>query len=415
MGTFALSGAWQREVVVLHLRYAGLLVAASIASASCDTTSPAGPPAGVEILSGQSQIGTVNLTLPEPIAVRVVDSDGRRVDGFPIIFKVLEGDGALGPAEVKRVSTLTNSEGEATVKWRLGTRAGPQGVTVAVEAFEPLTFQALALPGPPLSLAAVSGSGQRGPVGQELPEPFMAAVLDEFDNGIPDVTLAWEVTAGAGDVSNPTVKTDSTGIASVAFTPGGVGEILVKANVVGFDPATFVAVGQALLIDPAGDQFAAAEHYVPPDVVQLKAWVEAGELQIRIWFTDFPQPGDWADDEALAGYVDLDVDQNPATGATPFTDRLRPGSGSTGLGAEFSVALFAANGRFDVLDKRGSVIGNVRSRFAGNTVRMWIPLSLIGDDGLVDLAVIVGTVQQLSDIAPDDGSLVMAGPAGGAR
>lgn len=414
MGTFALPGARQREVVVLHLRYAGLLVAASIASASCDTTGPAGPPAGIEILSGQSQIGPVDLTLPEPIAVRVVDGDGRRVDGFPIIFKVIEGDGTLGPAELKRVSTLTNS-GEATVKWRLGTRAGPQAVTVAVEAFEPLTFQALALPGPPVSLAAVSGSGQRGPIGQELPEPFMVAVLDEFDNGIPDVTLEWEVAAGAGDLSSPTVKTDSAGIASVAFTPGGVGEILVKANVVGFDPATFVAVGQALLIDPAGDQFASAEHYIPPDIVQLKAWVEAGELQIRIWFTDFQLRSDWADDEALAGYVDLDIDQNPATGATPFTDRLRPGSGSTGIGAEFSVALFTTNGRFDVLDKRGNVIGSVRSRFAGNTVRMWIPLSLIGDDGLVDLAVIVGTVQQLTDIAPDDGSLVMVGPAGGAR
>ena len=250
-------------------------------------------------------------------------------------------------------------------------------------------------------------------MGQELPEPFVAALLDEYGNGIPGRALEWKLAAGGGAFSGPPAETDAAGVSSMAFTPGEIGEIVVTANLFGFEPASFRTFRQALLIDPAGDSFGTAVNYTPVDVVQAKAWIEEGELQIRIWFTDFQFSGSQAGEEALVGYVDLDVDQDPTTGAVPFTDRLRPHSGSTGLGAEFSVSLLTTTGRFDVLDRNGDVIGTVRGRFAGNTVRMWIPLDLIDDDGLVDLAMIVGTVQQLSDIAPDQGYLAMVPPSGG--
>ena len=380
---------------------------------ACATTEPPGPLARLEVISGVDQAGPVALTLPEPIGVRLVDASGRALDGFPLVFQVSLGDGSLGPAAVKRISTLTESDGTAAVSWRLGTKVGPQKATVTVESMDPVLFQAEARPGPPVLLAGVSGSAQRGPVGAELPEPFVAALLDEYGNGIPGQPLEWKIDTGSGAFSGPQAETDAAGISSMVFVPGEIGEIVVTANRFGFEPASFRTFGQALLIDPAGDSFGTAVNYVPTDVVQAKAWIEEGELQIRIWFTEFQVSGRQAGEQALAGYVDLDVDQDPTTGAVPFTDRLRPQSGSTGLGAEFSVSLLTTTERFDVLDRSGDVIGTVRGRFAGNTVRMWIPLDLIDDDGLVDLAMIVGTVHELSDIAPDQGHLAMAPPSGG--
>jgi hypothetical protein len=376
-----------------------------------------GIPAGVEVLSGNDQVGQVTLALPAPLQVRVVDRDGRGLDGLAVTFEVVDGGGLLGRSARPRVSLLTGSDGRAEVAWTLGARAGLQTVTAVVPPLAPLVFQALALPGPEASLAPVSGGGQRAPLGEELPEPLIVAVRDEFDNAIPGIAVAWEVSAGVGDLSAASVETDSSGRAAVRLTPGSVGEIEVGANLPGFFPVVFTAIGQAVVTDPAGDGFAtpAAEHSTPPDLVQVRAWVEAGQLQIKMWYTDFPESGVRGGEDALVGYVDLDTDQNPRTGTMPFTDRLRPGPGSTGLGAEFSVSLFTTSDRFDVLDAAGNLVGTVRSRFAGNTVRMWIPLSLIGDDGLVNLAVVVGTRLGPTDIAPDDGNLAMSPPPGVSR
>jgi hypothetical protein len=365
----------------------------------------------LEIVSGVDQAGIVAMTLPDPIGVRLLDSGGRSVDGFPLVFQISSGDGSLGPASVKRISTLTESDGTAAVNWRLGTQAGPQGATVTVESIDPVVFYAEARPGPAVTLASVSGSGQRGPVGADLPEPFVAALLDEYDNGIPGQRLEWKISSGSGSFVELPVTTDEDGVSAAVFTPGQIGEIEVTANLFGFEPASFLTLGQALLVDPVGDSFGTAVTYTPVDIIQAKAWIEEGELQIRIWFTDFQFSGSQAGEEALVGYVDLDVDQDPATGALPFTDRLRPRSGWTGLGVEFTVSLLTTTGRFDVLDGNGDVVGTVRGRFAGNTVRMWIPLELIDDDGLVDLAMIVGTVQEFSDIAPDHGNLRMGPPS----
>ncbi len=383
----------------------------SLLVCACASTDPPGPPARLEIISGVDQAGAVARTLSQPIGVRLVDADGRAVEGFPIVFRIESGNGGLGPASLKRIGTVTESDGTASVRWRLGERSGPQSAVVSVESIDPVVFLAQAWPGPPVELAAVSGGGQRGPVGHELADPLVAALLDEYGNGVPGRPVRWNLVSGSGAFSDPPTETDASGLSSVVFTPGMIGEIVVTANLIGFEATPFRALGQALLVDPSGDSFGTAVNYTPADVVRAKAWIEEGELQIRIWFTEFQLPGDQGGEQALAGYVDLDVDQDPTTGVLPFTDRLRPDAGASGLGAEFSIALLTATGRFDVLGRNGDVTGTVRGRFAGNTVRMWVPLSLIEDDGLVDLAMIVGTVREVSDIAPDQGKLTMVSPS----
>ena len=43
---------------------------------------------------------------------------------------------------------------------------------------------------------------------------------------------------------------------------------------------------------------------------------------------------------SLAGYIDIDIDQNAATGFAPLTDRFRIDGGSTGMAVEYVVDLF---------------------------------------------------------------------------
>jgi hypothetical protein len=376
---------------------------------ACGTLEPPGVAARIEVLTGDNQVGQVALTLPVPLRVLVLDAEGRPLEGVPVRFEVVEGEGRLGVSRRPRVSLLTGPEGRAEVVWTLGPKVGLQRVSATAPPLGPVMFEAVAGPGAAASVAPVSGDGQRGAVGERLPQPLAVAVRDDLGNAVPGVTVVWEVASGAAELSTEAVATDSAGRAAVSLTPGAVGEITVTAVVETLAPAVFTSVGQARIVDPAGDGFdtQASLHSTPPDLVEVKAWVEGGDLQIKMWFTDFPEPGVWGGAGALAGYVDIDADQDPATGAVPFTDRLRPGAGSTGLGAEFSVALFTTTGRFDVMDAAGVRVGTVRSRFAGNTVRMWIPLALIRDDGLVNLAVVAGTRDGPTDIAPDTGNLAM--------
>jgi len=69
----------------------------------------------------------------------------------------------------------------------------------------------------PSSLQKISGDGQSAPVNDELPEPLVVRVVDQYGNGVTGVTVEWRTCDGIGDYNT---LTDVEGYAS-AFQPTG--------------------------------------------------------------------------------------------------------------------------------------------------------------------------------------------------
>ncbi len=102
-----------------HLRatYALLLACVSITVVACDsdaTVAPDDTPASLLIEGGDNQITTAGQVLPQPLTVRVLDTNGIPLSGVSVRF-VAEDGGTTDPAIV-----TTGADGRASSRWTLG-------------------------------------------------------------------------------------------------------------------------------------------------------------------------------------------------------------------------------------------------------------------------------------------------------
>lgn len=160
------------------------------------------------------------------------------------------------------------------------------------------------------SATVVSGSGQNGTVGLQLPAPLVVEIDDQSSNPMSGVTVAFEVVAGGGSVSSASTSTDATGQASTNWTLGteaGSGQqvratvpgtnlmVLFNATAVAGPP---VAVSPdsgnnqvayrgsklpALLVVRVRDQYA---NGVPNQLVQFAVVSGSGSVDSAVAFTD---------------------------------------------------------------------------------------------------------------------------------
>lgn len=434
-----------------------------IALAACGEdggTEPPGPPAGLRAVFGDNQVGIVTQELPDPLRVRVTDSNGRALGGVEVEFEVTSGGGTIsaepigegpiaglsasrtvgvgvgggggggaggaGGSSVSGVPIKTGFSGVGEATWRLGPRAGVQTATATVEGLTPSTFTATATPGAPGTFSETSGNNQLGPTGAALARPFVVTVLDNFGNGVPRAGVNWEVSSGGGRPSATSSKTDASGAASITFTLGdasGVNTVIatladtaVQGGPTDLNPVTFTAVGLRAITDPTGDNFptSASAGLVAPDIVSLGAAVDGeSNLVVRIEFADEVASDATGGPNVVIGFLDIDTDQDPGTGIQPATEFFGPGApGSTGMGTDFFVSyLTEGTGLMPVLDSESNVVATISPTFDGNKIDLFIPLSSLGgDEGDVNLATVVGTIPEPTDIAPNDGNLT-AGPS----
>ncbi|HWV58922.1 MAG TPA: Ig-like domain-containing protein, partial [Longimicrobiales bacterium] len=229
-------GAWRRVRAALIA-----LVVAS--GATCvDTIGPSSQPTQIQIVAGNEQIGEVASELEANLLVRVLGPSGEVVRGALVAWEVGPNAGTITP-----IASRTNGEGLAGARWRLGTTAGAQTVTVKAAGVAPVTFTATALPGAPASLRAASGNDQVGNAGAILGAPLVVEVTDAHGNGVPGVDIHWTVVSGGGSVSPAVAVSDSNGRASTVWTlgPSG-GEHQVQAAVAGHPPVIFTATSEVL-------------------------------------------------------------------------------------------------------------------------------------------------------------------------
>ena len=118
---------------------------------------------------------------------------------------------------------------------------------------------------------------------------------------------------------------------------------------------------------------------------------------------------------SISGVIEIDIDQDPFTGYFAFQDFFSPPFEPSPLGVEYGIFLEDESftpGFVDIWEYDTAVVtGTVPIDFGLNSLSVLIPLSLLGnDDGLVDMTVLIGDMNQPTDAI--GGLLAVPEPSG---
>jgi Bacterial Ig-like domain (group 1) len=186
----------------------------------------------IEVGSGNQQEAPVGTELPSPLVVLVTDQFGNPVENVQVDWSAENGS-------VDPNSSSTGPDGRASTSWVLGSSVGQQSASASSGELSgsPVTFTATAVAGTPSNLVIVSGNGQSGPPGQELPQPLVVRLVDDDGNGVPNRAVTWVIGVGGGSVAPATSTTNGNGEAEARWTLGpasGANTLSAVVSVVGF-------------------------------------------------------------------------------------------------------------------------------------------------------------------------------------
>lgn len=171
------------------------------------------------------------------------------------------------------------------------------------------------------------------------------------------------------------------------------------------DSAWAATAPKSAIADAAGDTF--GEQPTQLDLASLEVGSDGSRLVAVATFHGPVTPADSGAADALAGFLDLDTDQNPLTGTRSTVDAYSHFIAD--LGVDFFVDLgsySAATGEAPVFSTAtGVAVGAARLQFASTRVLVDLPLALLDDDGNVDAALLVGTAAEPTDTVPNGGFL----------
>lgn len=170
----------------------GLAGALAIGCGDGGSTEVGSPPTTlVPVSAAVDTIVTGEATDP-PIAVRVEDALGNAVEGAPVRFVIVRGEGELSPGVA-----VAGQDGVAESVYRAGPTPGEAEIQADIPSaanVPPLRFLVLAEAADTVLLSIVEGDGQRAEAGSQLPLPF--SIRAETTSGAPagGVRLAFEWT-----------------------------------------------------------------------------------------------------------------------------------------------------------------------------------------------------------------------------
>jgi hypothetical protein len=184
----------------------------------------------------------VNTALGAPLVVQATDRNNNPVANTGVTFATTKG--TLGGSNV-----TTGADGRASTTWTLPTTAGAATATatLASDASKTVLFSATATPGPAQKLVKVDGDGQRATVSTQLPTQVVAAAVDQYNNGVPNVNIVFAVTAGGGFLNSFGGATNASGQTVVTWTlgPDSIAPQTAQAATGGLagSPVIFTATG----------------------------------------------------------------------------------------------------------------------------------------------------------------------------
>src|SRR5579883_2519405 len=198
-------------------------------------------PTQLQKTSGDAQTATIGTTLPQPLVVTALDANNHPVANVAVTFTVASGGGSVATA-----NAVTNSSGQASTTFSLGTTAGANSVTASSSGLPSVTFTATGTVGAPHALAIASGNNQTGKVGTALSAPLAVLVTDAGNNPVPGVQVTFAVTAGGGTLGATSATTSAAGLAQTTLTLGSTaGANSVSASATGLTAVSFSEQGTA--------------------------------------------------------------------------------------------------------------------------------------------------------------------------
>jgi len=144
-----------------------------------------GAPNAVVLVSGSAQTDTVGKTLANPFVVKVTDAANNPLGGVTVTWTRTGGTGSAASG-----TSTTNTNGLASVQYKLGNTAGTETIKASVSGLaSPATFTAQAVNGKPAAIAIVSGNAQTDTILRTVDNPFVVKVTDAFGNAVGGATV----------------------------------------------------------------------------------------------------------------------------------------------------------------------------------------------------------------------------------
>ena len=142
-----------------------------------------------------------------------------------------------------------------------------------------------------------------------------------------------------------------------------------------------------IVSDPVGDGG-------PVDVIEIRGNSTSSAIELQLVFKTELDPFDFG------GYLGFDTDQDPFTGIEyPFSNPNQD------VGCEFFVDFFSLGfNEINVYDQFSNYLGTVDATYDLRSFTFAIPLSILGnDDGVMNIAAVVGDNSGPTDWIPDEG------------
>ncbi len=152
--------------------------------------------------------------------------------------------------------------------------------------------------------------------------------------------------------------------------------------------------------DPAGDTLGVLP--IQHDILSVTSTVNPTNLVFDVSFAGAIAPPSAFSPSSVVGFLDLDIDQNSATGVNARFGA--PPTPTVIAGVELYIDLFSESftpGMVDVVNaSTGLPTGSAAISYGATTFSLSLPFSLIGgDDGFLNYGLVVGTFNEATDEA----------------
>ncbi len=196
-------------------------------------------PNHIAVVSGSRQTGPLQTTLAAPFVVQLDDALGNGVPGGTIVFSD-GGKGGLFSAN----NIVTDAKGRAQTFYTSGIIGGAITISAmsgSIRQTLPITI----LAGAPTGISLVSGNFQKALAGATLPAKLIAKVVDQYNNGVAGVPVAFNDGGVSGTFASANVTTDSLGRAIATYTLPTTPQVVhVTATMSGVGTVTFTETAQ---------------------------------------------------------------------------------------------------------------------------------------------------------------------------
>lgn len=170
-------------------------------------------------------------------------------------------------------------------------------------------------------------------------------------------------------------------------------------------------VSASALPDPQGDTFGSP--LTSHDIAAIEATLVGSTVLFTVELYQPIAPASAFAANSLVGFIDIDLDQNPATGSVAKKTLFSP-MGDNALGSEFHIDLFSERFHPGEVEVVASVVSQPVGRapivFVDSGFSVAVPLDLLAGDAAFNWGIIVGDFLDMSDQAPNEGFATLLVP-----